>query len=68
MTTHRKSIIIRYPNFRYNQFHNILRLFDALPIFLSQQVKQWAIITYKHGIHELPHELLNDLWLRMLGN
>ena len=33
-------------------------------IFLSPQVKQWAIITYKHGIYELPHELLNDLRLR----
>ena len=26
-------------------------------IFLSTQVKQWAIITYKHGIYELPHKL-----------
>ena len=37
-------------------------------IFLSQQVKRWAIITYKHGIYELPHELPNDLRLRILGN
>ena len=37
-------------------------------IILSQQVKRWAIITYKHGIYELPHELLNDLRLRILGN
>ena len=28
-------------------------------IFLSPQVKRWAIITYKHGIYELPHELPN---------
>ena len=35
-------------------------------IFLSPQVKQWAIITYKHGIYELPHELPNDLRLRKL--
>ena len=28
-------------------------------IFLSPQVKQWAVISYQHGIHELPHELLN---------
>ena len=27
----------------------------------SPQVKGWAIITYKHGIYELPHELPNDL-------
>ena len=26
------------------------------------------IITYKHGIYELPHELPNDLTLRKLGN
>ena len=37
-------------------------------IILSQQVKRWAIITYKHGIYELPHELLNDLRVRILGN
>ena len=30
-------------------------------IFLSPQVKRWAIITYKHGIYELVHELPNDL-------
>ena len=28
---------------------------------LLPQVKRWAIITYKHGIYELPHELPNDL-------
>ena len=37
-------------------------------IILSQQVKRWAIITYKHGMYELPHELPNDLRLRILGN
>ena len=36
--------------------------------FLSPQVKQLAIITYKHGIYELPRELPNDLRLRILGN
>ena len=40
----------------YNHF-NILRLFDVLP----SQVKRCAIITYKHGIYKLPHELANDL-------
>ena len=29
-------------------------------IFLSPQVKRWAIITYKRGIFELSHELPND--------
>ena len=37
-------------------------------IFLSQQVKRWAIITYKYGIYELPHELRKDLRLRILVN
>ena len=37
-------------------------------IFLSPQVKRCAIITYKHSIYELPHELPNDLRLRKLGN
>ena len=35
-------------------------------IFFSPQVKRCAIITYKHGIYELPHEFPNDLRLRML--
>ena len=33
-------------------------------IFLSSQVKRWAIITYKHGIYELPHELPKDIRVR----
>ena len=37
-------------------------------IFLSPQVKRYAIIIYKHGIYELPHELSNALILRTLGN
>ena len=39
-------------------------------IFFSPQVKRFAVITYKHGIYELPHELLNDLRLDLskLGN
>ena len=37
-------------------------------IFLSPQVKRCVIITYKHGIYELPHELPNDLRLSKLGN
>ena len=30
-------------------------------IFLSPQVKRWAIIIYKHCIYKLPHELPNDI-------
>ena len=44
-----------------SHFHNIFRLFMFYQIFLSPQVKPCAIITYKHGIYELPHELPNDL-------
>ena len=36
--------------------------------FLSPQVKQFAINTYKRRISELPHELPNNLKLRFLGN
>ena len=34
-------------------------------IFFSPQVKWSVIISNKHSIHELPHELPNDL--RILG-
>ena len=34
-------------------------------IFLSPEVKRGAIITYKHDISGLPHELLNDLRLAL---
>ena len=41
-------------------------------IFLPSQVKRCAIITYRHGIYELPyelpHELPHNLRLRILGN
>ena len=47
-----------------NQLHHILTRFDVLPNFLSPQMKRCAIITYKSGIYELPHELR----LRKLGH
>ena len=34
-------------------------------IFFSPQMKLSAIITYNHGIYELPHELPNELRLIM---
>ena len=37
-------------------------------IFLSPRVKQCAIISYKRGIFDLPHELPNEFRLRILGN
>ena len=36
-------------------------------IFFSPQVKRSVIINNKHDIYELPHELRNDLRLRILG-
>ena len=37
-------------------------------IFFPPQVERCPIITYKHGIYECPHELPNDLRLKILGN
>ena len=34
----------------------------------TPQVKRWKIINFKHGIYELPHDLQNDLRLRILEN
>ena len=42
------------------------RMFNQ--IFFSPQVKQLVIVAYKHSIYELPHELPNNLRLRILGN
>ena len=36
-------------------------------IFLSPQEKGWTIITYKHGIYQLPHEFPNDLRLSIFA-
>ena len=41
----------------FDHFHNVLRLLMFYQIFLSSQVKRCAIITYKHGIYELPKRL-----------
>ena len=55
-------------NFLDNLGYNILRLFDVYEIFLSPQFKRIVIVRNKHGINELPHELPNDLRLRIIGN
>ena len=36
--------------------------------FFSPKVKRSVIISKKHDISELPHELQNDLTFRILGN
>ena len=46
-------------------FRDIL-LFEQ--IFLSPQVKRSVVISNKHDMYELPHELLNKIRLRILGN
>ena len=45
----------------------IFIIFMFYQSFLSPQVKRWAIITYKHGIYELPHELPNELRLNPMA-
>ena len=35
-------------------------------IFLSPEKKRGVVISKKHGIYNLPHELPNDLRLRIL--
>ena len=48
---------------------NFLIFWDFLmfyQFFLPPEVKRCTIITWKYGIHELTHELPNDLRLRIL--
>ena len=40
-------------------------MFDQ--IFLLPQLKRSVITNNRYGIYEFPHELLNDLRLRILG-
>ena len=50
----------------YNTIINCLIFWGFLMLyqtFHSPQVKRCAIITYKHGIYQLPHELSNELRL-----
>ena len=44
----------------YNQFHNILRLFDVLLNFPYTTSKTMGHFSYKHGISKMPHELPNN--------
>ena len=50
-------------NFSNNHFRNNLRLFHVLVNFPFTIKQTIPIITYKHGIYEVPHELPNDLRL-----
>ena len=46
-------------------FEDFLTLYQNL---FSPQGKRSVIISYKHGVYELPHELPNDLKLMTLEN
>ena len=45
--------------FPQNHFHKLWDFLMFYQIFLSPQVKRCAIITRKHGIYLVPHELPN---------
>ena len=53
-----------YQRFSLIIFWDFLMIYQ---IFFSLQVERCAIITYKHGIYKLPHELPNGLRLMILG-
>ena len=53
-------------NFADNGGQNILRTFLLYQFLIRPQVKRRVIISNKHGIYELPHDLPNDLKLRIL--
>ena len=59
------NVIVRY-KYSYNQFHNILKLFDVLPNFFF--TTNQTMCDYEHVIYQLSDELRNDLRLRTLGN
>ena len=46
----------------------LLQFSKIYQIFLLRKVKRSAIINFKHGINELPHSLINDVRLTILGN
>ena len=47
---------------------SVSQYFDVLPNFPFTTSETRTIITYKHGIYELLHELPNNVRLGTLGN
>ena len=70
LSLHMRNILILWLNSSHRTIGFIIFWDFSMfyQIFPLPQVKRCAIITYKHGIHELPHELPNGLRLRILGN
>ena len=54
------------PDDFYNHFHSIFRHFDVFPNYPFATSETMCDYYYKHGIYQLPHELANDLKLKML--
>ena len=48
------------------QSFSYFETFDVLPNFLSPQAKRCTIITYKHGIYDLPSDLKPKILLLLL--
>ena len=63
-----KSALNSDLNQYYNPGHNILWHFEVWQNFCVTTSETNLIISNKHDIYELPHEFLNNLRLRTLGN
>ena len=63
-----KSALNSDLNQYYNPGHNILCYFEVWQNFRVTTSETNLIISNKHDIYELPHELPNNLRLRTLGN
>ena len=56
-------MVTRLPAIIFIIFWDFLMFYQIL---FSRKVKRYAIITYKHGIYELPNELPNELGDKIL--
>ena len=71
----KRGFYLFYSRYRLAWFHAAtatdIKFSDFLLLYqisFSTQVKRSLIISKKHGIYELPHELPNELRLNILGN
>ena len=71
-----RTVTFKHPDLvisqKYQSLSNQSLKHNSAPIpsfnLTLPKVKQRAIITYKHGIYELPRELPNNLRLRIFRN